>query len=64
MWTKVEGMSRSKHTEAKIVAVLKQVAAGRTAEDVAREQSVSKHRICVKATHGGERGGRGRGSAG
>jgi putative transposase len=38
-------MSWSKHTEAQITAALKQVEAGRTAEDVAREQGVSKHTI-------------------
>ena len=38
-------MSRSKHSEAQIIAALKQVEAGRTAEDVARECSVSKHTI-------------------
>jgi putative transposase len=38
-------MSRSKHTEAQMIAALKQVEAGRTAEDVAREQGVSKHTI-------------------
>jgi len=47
-------MSRSKHTEAAIIAALKQVEAGRTAEDVAREQGVSKHTIYAwKAKHGG-----------
>ena len=30
-------MSRTRHTEAEIIAVLKQVEAGRKAEDVARE---------------------------
>lgn len=38
-------MSRSRHTEAQIIAALKQVEAGRKAEDVARECSVSKHTI-------------------
>jgi len=47
-------MSRSKHTEAQIIAALKQVEAGRTAEDVAREQGVSKHTIYAwKAKYGG-----------
>ena len=41
-------MSRSKHKEAQIIAALKQVEAGRKAEDVAREQGVSKHTIYVK----------------
>ena len=33
-------MSRARHTEAEIIAVLKQVEAGRKAEDVAREAGV------------------------
>jgi len=47
-------MSRSKHTEAQIIAALKQVEAGRPAEDVARECGVSKHTIYAwKARFGG-----------
>jgi putative transposase len=47
-------MSVSKHTEAQIIAVLKQVEAGRKAEDVARECGVSKHTIYAwKAKYGG-----------
>jgi hypothetical protein len=47
-------MTRSKHSEAQIIAALKQVEAGRTAEDVAREQGVSKHTIYAwKAKYGG-----------
>ena len=47
-------MSRSKHTEAQIIAALKQVEAGRTVEEVAREQGVSKHTIYAwKAKYGG-----------
>ena len=47
-------MSKSKHSEAQIVAALKQVEAGRTAEDVARECGVSKHTIYGwKARFGG-----------
>ena len=38
-------MSKSKHSEAQIIAALKQVEAGRTAEDVARECGVSKHTV-------------------
>jgi len=38
-------MGRSKHTEAQMIAALKQVEVGRTVEDVAREQGVSKHTI-------------------
>lgn len=47
-------MTVSKHNEAQIIAALKQVEAGRTAEDVARECGVSKHTICAwKAKYGG-----------
>jgi len=47
-------MSKSKHTEAQIIAALKQVEAGRTADDVARENGVSKHTIYAwKAKYGG-----------
>ena len=47
-------MSRSKHTEAQIMAALKQVEAGRTMEDVGREYGVSKHTIYAwKAKYGG-----------
>jgi putative transposase len=56
IWTKERGkaMSKSRHTEAQIIAALKQVEAGRTTEDVAREQGVSKHTIYAwKAKYGG-----------
>src|SRR3954471_19600350 len=47
-------MSRSKHTEAQMITALKQVEAGRTVDDVAREQGVSKHTIYAwKAKYGG-----------
>ena len=47
-------MSRGKHTEAQMIGVLKQMEAGRKAEDVARELGVSKHTIYVwKAKYGG-----------
>ena len=47
-------MSRSKHSEAQIIAALKQVEAGRTVDDVARECGVSKHTIYAwKAKFGG-----------
>jgi putative transposase len=47
-------MTVSKHSEAQIIAALKQVEAGRTAEDVARECGVSKHTIYAwKAKYGG-----------
>ena len=47
-------MSKSRHTEAQMIAALKQVEAGRTVEDVAREQGVSKHTIYAwKAKFGG-----------
>jgi hypothetical protein len=35
-------MSKSKHSKAQIIAVLKQVEAGRTADDVVQERGVSK----------------------
>jgi putative transposase len=48
------GMGRGKHTEVQIIAALKQVEAGRKAEDVAREEGVSKHTIYAwKAKYGG-----------
>ena len=47
-------MTVSKHNEAEIIAALKQVEAGRTAEDGARECGVSKHTIYAwKAKYGG-----------
>ena len=47
-------MSRGKHTEAEIIAALKQMEVGRKAEDVAREVGVSKHTIYAwKAKYGG-----------
>jgi len=47
-------MSKSKHTEAQMIAALKQVEAGRKVEDVAREVGVSKHTIYAwKAKYGG-----------
>jgi putative transposase len=47
-------MSKGKHTEAQIIGALKQVDAGRRAEDVAREMGVSKHTIYAwKAKYGG-----------
>jgi putative transposase len=47
-------MSRSRHTEAQMIAALKQVEAGRVVEDVAREVGVSKHTIYGwKAKYGG-----------
>jgi putative transposase len=47
-------MSRSKHSEAQIVAAVKQMDAGRKAEDVAREVGVSKHTLYAwKAKYGG-----------
>jgi putative transposase len=38
-------MTVSKHSEAQIIGALKQIEAGRTAADVAREHGVSKHTI-------------------
>jgi len=47
-------MSKSRHTEAEMIAALKQVDAGRKVEDVAREVGVSKHTIYGwKAKYGG-----------
>ena len=47
-------MSKSKHSEAQIIGVLKQMEAGRKVEDVAREQGVSKHTIYAwKSKYGG-----------
>src|SRR3972149_5371381 len=47
-------MSKGRHSEAQIIAAVKQVEAGRKAEDVAREVGVSKHTIYAwKAKYGG-----------
>ena len=47
-------MSKSRHTEAQIIAALKQVEGGRRVEDVAREAGVSQHTIYAwKAKYGG-----------
>jgi putative transposase len=47
-------MSVRKHTEAQIIEALKQMEAGRRAEDVGREYGVSKHTIYTwKAKYGG-----------
>jgi putative transposase len=47
-------MSKSRHTEAQMIQALKQVEAGRTVEDVARDCGVSKHTIYAwKAKYGG-----------
>jgi putative transposase len=47
-------MSRSKHSEAQMLAAVKQMEAGRRAEDVAREVAVSTHTIYAwKAKYGG-----------
>ena len=47
-------MSKSRHTEAQMIGTLKQLEAGRKAEDVAREVGVSKHTIYAwKAKYGG-----------
>jgi putative transposase len=47
-------VSRTKHTEAEMIGALKQIEAGRKAEDVAREVGVSKHTIYAwKAKYGG-----------
>jgi len=47
-------MSKSKHTEAQMIAALKQVEAGRKVEDVALEVGVSRHTMYAwKAKYGG-----------
>lgn len=47
-------MSNSGHTEAQIIAALKQVEGGRSAADVGREHGVSKHTMYAwKAKYGG-----------
>jgi putative transposase len=47
-------MSRSAHTEAQIIAAVKQVESGRKVEEVAREVGVSKHTIYAwKQKYGG-----------
>lgn len=47
-------MSKSRHTEAQMVGALKQLEAGRKAEDVGREMGVSKHTLYAwKAKYGG-----------
>ena len=47
-------MSKGRHTEAQITGALKQVEAGRSTEDVAREVGVSKHTIYAwKSKYGG-----------
>jgi len=47
-------MSKSKHSEAQIIAALKQVEAGRAVEDLAREYGVCKHTIYAwKSKYGG-----------
>lgn len=47
-------MSQSKHSEAQVIEALKQVEAGRTAGEVARQYGVSKHTIYAwKAKYGG-----------
>ena len=47
-------MSRSRHTEAEMIAALKQMEAGRKAEDVGREMGVSKHTLYAwKSKYGG-----------
>ena len=51
---KGRNMSRSRHSEAQMIGALKQLEAGRKAEDVAREVGVSKHTIYAwKAKYGG-----------
>jgi putative transposase len=47
-------MSKGKHSEAEMIGALKQLEAGRKAEDIGRELGVSKHTIYAwKAKYGG-----------
>jgi putative transposase len=47
-------MGKGRHSEAQMIAALKQVEAGRATEDVAREYGVSKHTIYAwKSKYGG-----------
>jgi putative transposase len=47
-------MSKRGHSEAEMIGALKQMEAGRRAEDIAREVGVSKHTIYAwKAKYGG-----------
>jgi putative transposase len=47
-------MSKSQHSEAEMIGALKQMEAGRKAEDVGREMGVSKHTLYAwKAKYGG-----------
>ncbi len=47
-------MSKSAHTEAQIIGAVKQVEAGRKADEVAREMGVSKHTVYAwKQKYGG-----------
>jgi putative transposase len=47
-------VSKSNHTEAQMIEALKQVEAGRSAEEVGRHYGVSKHTIYAwKAKYGG-----------
>jgi putative transposase len=47
-------MSKSAHTEAQIIGAVKEVEAGRKADEVAREMGVSKHTIYAwKQKYGG-----------
>ncbi len=61
-------MSRSKHTEAQMIAAVKQMEAGRKAEDVGREVGVSTHTIYAWEVEvrrdGRERGPRSQAAAG
>ena len=41
-------MSKSRHTEAQMIGALKQLEAGRKADDVVREVGVSKHDLCLE----------------
>jgi hypothetical protein len=60
-------MSRSNHTEAQMIGALKQLEAGRKAEDVAREVGIEAHDLCLESDvrwDGCERGAGGEATAG
>jgi len=60
-------MKKSKHTEEQIIGVLKQVEAGRTVKDVARELGVREDDLHLEEQvrrHGSERGAAAEGTGG
>ena len=57
------GMSSNRHTEAHMIGALKQLEAGRKAEDVAREVGRQAHDLRLGGEYGGMDGERGAGRA-